>query len=185
MRVTAEDFTSRGACLCMRLPAFVRMPIESASLNTRLTSFRDLTLAPIMQAAMGWQVSLARHRDVGTQHLKTTPTASEKWGWVTVGSVCPKCRAASGAGNLPFLGAGGVWKLGVMGSIEFFLGKCVNDVQKGQHFLRRLRRRPSAAIYLTISSITCATFWHPESACLIYCLKPRVCSAVSDSKLLT
>ena len=56
MRVTAEDFTSRGACLCMRLPAFVRMPIESASLNTRLTSFRDLTLAPIMQAAMGWQV---------------------------------------------------------------------------------------------------------------------------------
>ena len=53
------------------------------------------------------RVSLARHRDVGTQHLKTTPTASEKRGWVTVGSMCPKCRdaaagwarAASGAGN--------------------------------------------------------------------------------------
>ena len=53
------------------------------------------------------RVSLARHRDVGTQHLKTTPTASEKRGWGTVGAVCPKCRdsaagwarAASGAGN--------------------------------------------------------------------------------------
>ena len=53
------------------------------------------------------RVSLARHRDVGTQHLKTTPTASDKRGWVTVGSMCPKCRdaaagwarAASGAGN--------------------------------------------------------------------------------------
>ena len=53
------------------------------------------------------RVSLARHRDVGTQHLKTTPTASEKRGWGTVGSVCPQCRdaaagwarAASGAGN--------------------------------------------------------------------------------------
>ena len=53
------------------------------------------------------RVSLARHRDVGTQHLKTIPTASEKRGWGTVGSVCPKCRdaaagwarAASGAGN--------------------------------------------------------------------------------------
>ena len=29
------------------------------------------------------RVSLARHRDVGTQHLKTTPTASEKRGWGT------------------------------------------------------------------------------------------------------
>ncbi len=57
MHVTAEDFTSRGACLCMRLLAFMRMPIESASLNTRSTSFRDLTSAPIVQAAMGWQVS--------------------------------------------------------------------------------------------------------------------------------
>jgi hypothetical protein len=53
------------------------------------------------------RVGLARHRDVGTQHLKTTPTASDKRGWVTVGSMCPKCRdaaagwarAASGAGN--------------------------------------------------------------------------------------
>jgi hypothetical protein len=53
------------------------------------------------------RVSLARHRDMGTQHLKTTPTASEKRGWGTVGSVCPQCRdaaagwarAASGAGN--------------------------------------------------------------------------------------
>ena len=42
MHVTPEDFTSRGACLCMRLLAFMRMPIESASLNTRSTSFRDL-----------------------------------------------------------------------------------------------------------------------------------------------
>ena len=52
MHVTPEDFTSRGACLCMRLLAFIRMPIESASLNTRSTSFRDLTSAPIVQAAM-------------------------------------------------------------------------------------------------------------------------------------
>ena len=42
MHGTPEDFTSRGACLCMRLLAFIRMPIEAASLNTRSTSFRDL-----------------------------------------------------------------------------------------------------------------------------------------------
>jgi hypothetical protein len=41
-------------------------------------------------------VSLARHRDVGTQHLKTTPTASEKRGWGTVGSMCPQCRDGGG-----------------------------------------------------------------------------------------
>ena len=57
MHGTPEDFMSRGARLCMRLLAFIRMPIESASLKTRSTSFRDLTSAPIVQAAMGWQVS--------------------------------------------------------------------------------------------------------------------------------
>ena len=65
MHVTAEDFTSRGACLCMRLLAFIRMPIESASLNTRSTSFRDLTSAPIVQAAMGWQVGAEPDADSG------------------------------------------------------------------------------------------------------------------------
>jgi len=52
-------------------------------------------------------VSLARHRDVGTQHLKTTPTASEKRGWGTVGSVCPAKvqgpHTPSGRGRLDFL----------------------------------------------------------------------------------
>ena len=65
MHVTPEDFTSRGACLCMRLLAFIRMPIESASLNTRSTSFRDLTSAPIVQAAMGWQVGAEPDADSG------------------------------------------------------------------------------------------------------------------------
>ena len=57
MRGTAEDFRSRCACLCMRLPAFIRLLTESASLNARSTSFHDPTSAPIVQAAMGWQVS--------------------------------------------------------------------------------------------------------------------------------
>ena len=34
------------------------------------------------------RVSLARHRDVGTQHLTPPPSASDKRGWGTVGAVC-------------------------------------------------------------------------------------------------
>ena len=53
MRGTAEDFRSRCACLCMRLPAFIRLLTESASLNARSTSFHDPTSAPIVPGGNG------------------------------------------------------------------------------------------------------------------------------------
>ena len=57
MRGTAEDLRVHLHATA-GLHTFVDRGVQSpsASLNTRSTSFHDPTSAPIVQAAMGWQV---------------------------------------------------------------------------------------------------------------------------------
>ena len=56
------------------------------------------------------------------------------------------CAEGARRGSAPKAPAGAVRRRRLPG-LEFFLGKCVNDVQKGQNFRTRLGRAPSARAF--------------------------------------